>query len=57
MLTNFCSLGSKSSRAGLISFSGSLVSTVVLVMAMYLPYAGPHCVQRKSCRRRYLTSG
>lgn len=39
MLTNFCSMGSSRSRAGLISFSGSLVSTVVLAMAMYLPFA------------------
>lgn len=37
--THFCSMGSKRSKAGLISFSGSAVSTVVLAMAMYLPCA------------------
>ena len=45
MLTNFCSVGSKSSRAGLISFSGSLVSTVVLAMVMYLPYVATLCAE------------
>ncbi|TNN45677.1 hypothetical protein EYF80_044138 [Liparis tanakae] len=39
MLTNFCSMGVSRSSAGLISFSGSFVSTVVLMMAMYLPWA------------------
>lgn len=39
MLTNFCSMGSSRSRAGLISFSGSFVSTVVLAMAIYFPCA------------------
>lgn len=44
-ITYFCSIGSKSSRAGLISFSGSLVSTVVLTMAMYFPWAATLCAE------------
>jgi hypothetical protein len=43
--THFCSIGSKSSKAGLISFSGSLVSTVVLTMAIYLPCAATLCAK------------
>ena len=45
MLTNFCSIGSKNSRADLISFSGSLVSTIVLAMAMYLPSEATLCAE------------
>ena len=41
----FCSMGSKRSKAGLISFSGSAVSTVVLAMAMYFPCAATLCAE------------
>lgn len=41
----FCSMGSRRSKAGLISFSGSAVSTVVLAMAMYFPCAATLCAE------------
>lgn len=36
-ITNFCMMGSRSSKAGSTSFSGLLVSTAVLTVAMYIP--------------------